>query len=339
MRTRRACLALGLFLCLGSGVRAELSPPDTIRRQAVEWFKGITGRDAGDRMVTSVIGDIDKALEDGRHVMLMVPAAFSRDGRAYYGVSWAGLFHAFPMTNARGQRIGLSPTAVTTGSGAKRSDSRAPLPAGQLDRLRIDRVSGDRKITGSVACNLFDTLPEGLLLRISYKTRGYTTQVTKPLRSLPGDGVIRFEIDPINRGEDRPHAGPLPLFVDLCVEKSGGIGRHLSVVSNTLGTLLEVPASTQGRLKTFAKTVSGTKWQFNGTKTTIEFLAGGSFRWNGEASRGWWKQEGKSILVNVNDFTLFRLSVDGDAMSGTWERLQGQDKGKQYPSGLKRIAN
>ena len=38
MRTRCACLALGLFLCLGSSVRAELSPPDTIRRQALDPF-------------------------------------------------------------------------------------------------------------------------------------------------------------------------------------------------------------------------------------------------------------------------------------------------------------
>jgi acyl carrier protein len=81
----------------------------------------------------------------------------------------------------------------------------------------------------------------------------------------------------------------------------------------------------------------GTRWQFPGTTTTIEFLEGGRFLWNGQQATGTWKQEGNSVTINVNDFTLFELTMNGDEMTGTWHRLQGEEAGKKYPSGLRRL--
>jgi len=82
----------------------------------------------------------------------------------------------------------------------------------------------------------------------------------------------------------------------------------------------------------------GTRWQFPGTQTTIEFLEDGRFLSNDKPAKSSWKLEGKKLTININDFTLFQLTNNGDdTMTGTWERLKGEDVGKTFPSGLKRI--
>ena len=86
-----------------------------------------------------------------------------------------------------------------------------------------------------------------------------------------------------------------------------------------------------------AASVIGTTWQFNGTSTTVEFLADGRFLWNNQPQTGSWKQDGNSVTIDVNGFTLFQLTVQGDTMTGSWERLQGEDVGRKNPSSLKRI--
>lgn len=84
--------------------------------------------------------------------------------------------------------------------------------------------------------------------------------------------------------------------------------------------------------------VVGTRWRFPGTPTTIEFQAGGSFLWNGQPQRGSWSQNGKNVTINVNDFTLFTLTMIGERrMNGSWQRLQGDDVGMRSPSSLQRI--
>jgi len=90
-----------------------------------------------------------------------------------------------------------------------------------------------------------------------------------------------------------------------------------------------------------APSIEGTKWQFpystiTKKTTTLEFLGGGRFRSDGTVARGFWKQNGKEVVINMNDFTLFRLNIDGDTMRGTWERLHGDDAGRKSPSILTR---
>ena len=83
----------------------------------------------------------------------------------------------------------------------------------------------------------------------------------------------------------------------------------------------------------------GTKWQFPGTKTTVEFLAGGRvhFKFESGDADGKWEQKGNKVTFDANGFTLFELEMKGDEMTGTWTRLKGEDVGKKYPSGLKKI--
>jgi hypothetical protein len=88
--------------------------------------------------------------------------------------------------------------------------------------------------------------------------------------------------------------------------------------------------------------VEGTKWRFpyspiTKATSTLEFLAGGRLRVDGKLIQGGWKQEGAQITIDQNDFTLFKLTVDGDAMRGTWERLHGDDAGRKNPSSLTRV--
>jgi hypothetical protein len=345
MLSPRTWSALGLLAGLAAPAAAQdLSSTTQMRRQAVNWFQATVASEPDSKLVANVTHDIESAIDDdGRHLVVLIPSGMSKDNRAYYGISWAGTFHAFPMTNQLGQRIGLNPEAVTVTAIGKRRDVRRAQPVAQIDRLQIDqrdRLQGDQKITGSVVCQFYQEPRDNLLLRLAYRTNEYTTSITKPLRVPPRDGVLRFEIDPINREAEKAHDGPLPLFVDLCIETRGGDDRQLAVVSNTQGTLLDVrgPANRPTReLKVENPGLEGSKWRFPGTQTTIEFLAGGRFRWNGEVSRGYWKLEGNALTINVNDYTLFRLTPEGDEMKGTWERLQGEDIGKKNPSGLRRI--
>lgn len=84
--------------------------------------------------------------------------------------------------------------------------------------------------------------------------------------------------------------------------------------------------------------VAGSKWRFPGTTSTVEFLPGGSFLWNGKPEIGSWSQSGKSVTITVNDFTRFSLTITSERrMTGSWQRLKGKDAGLRVPSGLERV--
>jgi hypothetical protein len=93
-----------------------------------------------------------------------------------------------------------------------------------------------------------------------------------------------------------------------------------------------------------APSVKGTTWRFPAAAgktaaSTVEFLDGGRFRWGGKPGEGFWKQDGNQITINVNGVTLFQLTLDGDTMRGTWERLAGNDAGQKHTSVLHRATD
>jgi hypothetical protein len=329
-----------------------------MRRQAVNWFRAINIGGPNGRMVPGVTEDIDRILGEGSHFILLVPADLSKTGKAYYGLSWAGQFHAFTLTPDQARRFGLKPGGVQIGTGARRSDVRRAQPLAQLDRLQIDnaaRLPGDKAITGTVVCHLSEDLPSDLVLRFAYKLKGSTVFVTKPVRELPPDGVLKFSIDGVNKDQKDLHFGPMPVFVDLCLENGGGFDRRLTVVSNTLGALLDVrpaPAlpnpsgsSVAGTVRSApalpnpsGSSVAGTVWKFGGTDTTVEFLPGGRVRFSNSEYGGNWTQEGRSLRFDSNGFTLFEVQINGDEMSGTWRRLRGDDIGLTSPTSLQRVS-
>ncbi len=113
---------------------------------------------------------------------------------------------------------------------------------------------------------------------------------------------------------------------------------HLLGACASLAFVFLLMSAGAAQEKVATKSVEGTKWLFNGTETTVEFLKDGKFHFsNLKEQNGFWKQEGKSITVNVNDFTLYKFTIDGDRMTGTWERLQGDDKGTKFTTNLTRV--
>jgi hypothetical protein len=99
-----------------------------------------------------------------------------------------------------------------------------------------------------------------------------------------------------------------------------------------------VPGGREVREVREAPDLTGTKWQFPGTATVVEFLKGGQVRFGDTKSPGKWRQKGKTVVFDCNDYTLFELEfVNADEMTGTWRRLQGEDVGQKNPSGLKRL--
>jgi hypothetical protein len=341
MRRTPTLLTLALLIASAAGARADRdNGADIIQRQAVTWFKAINSGGPDGRMVPGVSRHIQEILGEGYHFTITVPAGLSKTGKAYYGLSWAGLFHVFELTPQEAQRLGVQGDTVTTGYGTKRQDPRRAHPLAQLDRPRIDnqsRLTGDQDITGSVVCQFFEEPLEKLVLRLSYKLKGSTVVVTKPLKGAPDDGLLGFAVSAINRDRKDPHDGPLALFIDVCVDKGGGFDQKLEVVSNTLGVLVDV----RGRAPSSG--LEGTVWQFDGTETTVQFLGGGKVLFRNKKqnseSTGSWQQTGRSVKFDSNGYTLFELDIDGDRMTGTWKRLKGEDVGQKYPSSMKRISS
>ena len=83
--------------------------------------------------------------------------------------------------------------------------------------------------------------------------------------------------------------------------------------------------------------LEGTTWQFGGSDTTVQFLAGGRVRFSNSDTGGQWEQNGNAVKFDANNYTLFEVTVTGDEMTGTWRRLQGPDVGMESPTSLRRV--
>jgi class 3 adenylate cyclase len=76
--------------------------------------------------------------------------------------------------------------------------------------------------------------------------------------------------------------------------------------------------------------IEGTTWRFSGTNTTVEFLKGGSVRFNnvdhGWHSGGHWQQWGNFIRFDADNFTIYEVSVSDDRMTGRYQKADEQGK-------------
>ena len=82
-------------------------------------------------------------------------------------------------------------------------------------------------------------------------------------------------------------------------------------------------------------TIQGSCWQFDGSKSTVEFLAGGIVHYNDSEDGGHWNQDGEVVTFDSNKFTMFAVTVKGDRMSGIWYRMH--DPKDNCGTGLRRI--
>lgn len=162
--------------------------------------------------------------------------------------------------------------------------------------------------------------------------------------TIPGHGYhyLGLRVALVAAASVSPQERLSPNEAPLAKERSGEVTRARRATSSR-----DLPATKEhgpsgSATSQSVPSVEGSTWRFPGaagktTATTVEFLGGGRFRWSGKLSEGFWKQDGALISINVNEYTLFRLTIDGDTMRGTWERLQGEDAGQKYPSSLHRV--
>ena len=73
--------------------------------------------------------------------------------------------------------------------------------------------------------------------------------------------------------------------------------------------------------------VAGTVWKFSGTKTTVEFLTNSRCIFSNVEEAGNWQQNGSILEFDCNNFTLYKVVINGDIAKGTWERLKGKFSG------------
>lgn len=334
----RAVLAVGCVCSLAAAARAQSVEQDRTRmeRQTIDWFNAMNSEGPYSRLASGVAESVRGALDGGRHASLLVPAEFSRNGKAYYATTYGGILHVFDLTTAQARELELGGDGVVVQEGSIRRDVRGRAVA-QVERLSIDNIdqlTSSQPITGTVVCRTFGELPKGLALRVAYKRTGSTRTMTKPIDYIPADGVLSFRISPIDGADDdQPHKGPLPLFVDVIVE--GGeddfFGDELpdTVVSNSLGVLIDVKKGG----------VAGTTWQFGGGSSKVTFFSNGEVDFSDTEAGGKWRQDGNKLSFDCNNFTLFEVTIEGDQMTGTWRRLQGEDVGITAPTSLTRVAS
>lgn len=96
--------------------------------------------------------------------------------------------------------------------------------------------------------------------------------------------------------------------------------------------------------------IGGTQWRFPAQAVavpgsepggnTVTFFADGTARFGGVpvgSQTGHWKQDGNELVFDCNDFTEYRVVIDGDRMTGQWQRLKGKDQGQPHATSLERF--
>jgi hypothetical protein len=337
---------LGLLFCLGAVVAAgpahgQPKTSDSLRKQVLAWL---------DRHYTDTDGEtqakvrqlVQNNLDQGHDWVLTFGPAVMRSGRAYQVHVFAGRFYTFALSEAQARKRLSGPAGITLSEGERCYQVQTPQII--LKSVRIDgscQLDPHKKITGTVSYKLKGDLPAGVSLRLSYRVGNSFTQTFCRLSETLDrqEGTCRFSFSPLHGDDDseaKLKTGPLVVFVDVCTVTQLQEDPYIEVkvLSNSAGVLLDVA---EAGPSVASPSLVGTKWRFPGTQTTIEFLEDGRFLWNGKPANGFWKQDGTAITINVNDYTLFELTMDGDSMTGTWKRLQGDEAGQKNPSGLKRI--
>ena len=113
-----------------------------------------------------------------------------------------------------------------------------------LDKIEIDNAAdldGKKRITGRVFFQKPEESSGQLYLRISFLAAKVRFADEYPLaRAMPtGDQAVHFSFPPINESRIA-HAGPLPVFLELCARTDSDPSGPLTIVSNCVATLVNV---------------------------------------------------------------------------------------------------
>jgi hypothetical protein len=343
-------------------VRADAGGPDKLRQKVFTWLDRNYNSNKYPDTAAQVRKWIDQALRDGDDWDFTFGPGVMVTGKPYHICVFAGRLHRFRLSPKQVRKLVSGPDRVAATS-AKRRYQVEPARI-KLAKVRIDgaaHFNPRNKITGTVSFKLRENLPEKAALRLTCRHGKTTSQHFFYFNALTQTaGSLPFSFSAFQGEKDKESekiTGPVVVYVDVCTLKQQDREPYLEtkVFSNSVAALLKVgpPPAANGLVpltdrpmplpmptaqRASAPTgLVGTKWKFLGTQTTIEFLRDGKFRWNGAAATGHWTKVGTSVVINLNDFTLFELTRSGDKMTGTWKRLRGNDAGVKNPSGLERV--
>ena len=89
-----------------------------------------------------------------------------------------------------------------------------------------------------------------------------------------------------------------------------------------------------------AASIAGTQWRFpkhESVESVVTFRDDGVVTFSNMKTTGHWKQDGNQVVFDANDFTEYRVVIDGAHMKGQWTRLKGKEKGETSPTSLERL--
>ena len=89
-----------------------------------------------------------------------------------------------------------------------------------------------------------------------------------------------------------------------------------------------------------APSLAGTQWRFPPNaveQLVVTFRPDGTTAFSGLETTGHWKQDGDRLVFDANDFTEYRVVIEGNQMKGQWKRLKGKDEGTTSPTSLERL--
>lgn len=244
MKTRSffVCLCLAAFAATHAAAQYEASDLENMRTRATQWFSMINSQGFDTPLERDVNSSVVEALNSGRHVAVLVSSGAANDGKAWYGVTWAGDFFAFELSEQQARQCELPPGDVFVQKGQEINDEHTTHVA-QIEGLQIDKadaVHGGKAVRGSVKCRVDGELPADLYLRMAFVRNDVLMIEAQPVTAIPADGVLRFETSAINPVLDKPHVGPIPFFVDLCIVPGGDLDGKARIVSGSLGSLLDM---------------------------------------------------------------------------------------------------
>jgi hypothetical protein len=220
---------------------AEIDVPRKVRSWAGQVFRPADAN-LGPRLADQIL----KAIEEGTNAKVLVASESSRTGKAIYGLTFGGDFFAFDLTPAQAKAAGVPRNGATSSMRKPTAEAnvrRKPRLV-TIENLRFDggiSFTGAAAIKGSFSCKLEQPMPanQALYLHVLRKTYKFDNLMMRQLgATLPADGIIRFEIEPVNGPDAEPHYGPLPVLAQIIVsDDQHGAG---VIASNTATALLDI---------------------------------------------------------------------------------------------------
>lgn len=252
MNTRLTVLAATILaaslLCATNAVAQKPIDEKQQRNKAVDWIKKNNkfGPDHG--IVNDMSTHIDEQTQEGFNINLYFGKNLLKSGKFHSVHLWSGQFFQFDVTERQASTMDLGPLGVQTSTG-KRQDKRATTPVFQLSELKLQSVKngqtpGNKKLEGTVKCQLVGEFDESksYALRMGFRTDVNVMRFHYFDEKPNSDGVtIKFSYDPVNDDDkEKMFQGTLASFFDICTIKEADGNLDISLLSNSVGALIDV---------------------------------------------------------------------------------------------------